>query len=82
MSFVEITLRLNNNIIMKQSVIKEMATNELEALLETEKARLEKMKVNHMVSPLENPKQITFTRKTVARINTELRSRKLIEAQN
>ena len=37
---------------MKQSVIKDMATNELEALLETEKARLEKMKVNHMVSPL------------------------------
>tara|TARA_X000000950_G_C13311188_1_gene416619 strand:+ start:238 stop:441 length:204 start_codon:yes stop_codon:yes gene_type:complete len=67
---------------MKQSVIKEMATNELEALLETEKARLEKMKVNHMVSPLENPNQITFTRKTVARINTELRSRELIEAQN
>ena len=67
---------------MKQSVIKEMATNELEALLETEKARLEKMKVNDMVSPLENPKQITFTRKTVARINTELRSRELIEAQN
>ena len=67
---------------MKQSVIKEMATNELEALLETEKARLEKMKVNHMVSPLENPKQITFVRKTVARINTELRSRELIEAQN
>ena len=67
---------------MKQSVIKEMATNELEALLETEKARLEKMKVNHMVSPLENPKHITFTRKTVARINTELRSRELIEAQN
>ena len=67
---------------MKQSVIKEMATNELEALLETEKARLEKMKVNHMVSPLENPKQITFARKTVARISTELRYRELIEAQN
>ena len=67
---------------MKQSVIKEMATNELEDVLETEKARLEKMKVNHMVSPLENPKQITFTRKIVARICTELRSRELIEAQN
>ena len=67
---------------MKQSVIKEMATNELEDLLESEKARLEKMKVNHMVSPLENPKQITFARKTVARITTELRSRELIEAQN
>ena len=67
---------------MKQSVIKEMATNELEALLETEKARLEKMKVNHLVSPLENPKQITFVRKTVARINTELRSRELTQVQN
>jgi large subunit ribosomal protein L29 len=67
---------------MKQSVIKEMATNELEALLETEQVRLEKMKVNHMVSPLENPKQLTFARKTIARINTELRSRELIEAQN
>ena len=40
------------------------------------------MKVNHMVSPLENPKQITFARKTVARISTELRYRELIEAQN
>ena len=59
-----------------------MATNELEDLLEAEKARLEKMKVNHMVSPLENPKQITFARKTVARISTELRYRELIEAQN
>jgi large subunit ribosomal protein L29 len=65
---------------MQQSVIKEMATNELEDLLGTEKARLEKMKVNHMVSPLENPKQITFARKTIARINTELRSRELKEA--
>jgi large subunit ribosomal protein L29 len=67
---------------MKQSVIKEMATNELEALLGTEKVRLEKMKVNHMVSPLENPKQITFARKTIARILTELRTRELKEAQN
>ena len=67
---------------MKQSVIKEMTTNELEDLLEMEKARLEKMKVNHKVSPLENPKQITFTRKILARINTELRSRELDKAQN
>ena len=48
---------------MKQSVIQEMATNELEERLDEEKARLEKMRVNHLVSPLENPKQITFARK-------------------
>ena len=67
---------------MKQSVIQEMATNELEERLDEEKSRLEKMRVNHMVSPLENPKQITFARKTVARILTELKSRELNEVQN
>jgi large subunit ribosomal protein L29 len=65
---------------MKQSVIKEMATNELEDQLGQEQTRLEKMKVNHLVSPLENPKQITFARKTIARIQTELRTRELNEA--
>ena len=65
---------------MKQSVIKEMATNDLEDRLDEEKSRLEKMKVNHLVSPLENPKQITFSRKTIARILTELRNRELNEA--
>ncbi|MEE3036958.1 MAG: 50S ribosomal protein L29 [Bacteroidota bacterium] len=64
---------------MKQSVIKEMTTSELQDLVESEKSRLEKMKVNHTVSPLENPKQITFSRKTVARILTELRNRELIQ---
>ena len=65
---------------MKQSVIREMATNELEDLLDQEQSRIDKMKVNHMVSPLENPKQLTFARKTIARIQTELRSRELNEA--
>jgi large subunit ribosomal protein L29 len=65
---------------MKQSVIREMTTSELEDLLDNEKAQIEKMKVNHMVSPLENPKQITFARKTIARILTELKSRELKEA--
>tara|TARA_B110000003_G_scaffold7602_1_gene7832 strand:+ start:41618 stop:41818 length:201 start_codon:yes stop_codon:yes gene_type:complete len=65
---------------MKQSVITEMTTNELEDLLDQEQSRIEKMKVNHMVSPLENPKQLTFARKTIARIQTELRSRELNEA--
>ena len=64
---------------MNQSVIKEMTTSELHDLVESEKSRLEKMKVNHTVSPLENPKQITFSRKTVARILTELRNRELIQ---
>ncbi len=65
---------------MKQAVIKEMTTDELHELVDAERARLEKMKINHTVSPLENPKQITFSRKTIARVMTELKKREIKDA--
>ena len=37
------------------------------------------MRLNHAVTPLENPILITEARKTIARLNTELRSRVLTE---
>ncbi len=66
---------------MKPSVIREMSTNELKERLEEEKKLLEKLKLNHSVSPLENPLKIQLYRKTVARIKTELRKR-VIEESN
>ncbi|MGQ0828655.1 MAG: 50S ribosomal protein L29 [Bacteroidota bacterium] len=33
--------------------------------------------MNHAVSPIENPAKITHSRKTVARLQTEFRSREL-----
>lgn len=65
---------------MKQAVIKEMTTDELHELVDAERARLDKMKINHTVSPLENPKQITFSRKTIARVLTELKKREIKDA--
>ncbi len=41
---------------------------------------LAKLKMNHAVSPLENPKQIGVARKTVARLKTEIRKRELAES--
>jgi len=38
---------------------------------------LAKMKLSHAVSPLENPMLIKQTRRTVARLNTEIRKRQL-----
>jgi large subunit ribosomal protein L29 len=35
------------------------------------------LKLNHAVSPLENPNKIKAYRKTIARLNTELRRRVL-----
>ena len=43
---------------MKQEVILEMTNEELKERLEEERKQLIKMKLNHAVSPLENPNKI------------------------
>ena len=60
---------------MKVQVLTDMPLNELNDLLTTERERLVKMKMSHAVSPLENPMQIKFSRKIIARIMTELSRR-------
>ena len=62
---------------MEQVVIKELSTIELKERLEEEEKQLTKLKLNHAVSPLENPNVIKEYRRTVARIKTELRKREL-----
>jgi len=61
---------------MKTQVLTDMPLNELNDLLVTEREKLIKMKMSHAVSPMENPMQIKFVKKTVARILTELSRRK------
>ena len=61
---------------MKTQVLTDMPINELHDLLDTEREKIVKMRMSHAVSPLENPMQIKFARKTVARIMTELSRRK------
>tara|TARA_B100000214_G_scaffold329684_1_gene269601 strand:- start:7417 stop:7614 length:198 start_codon:yes stop_codon:yes gene_type:complete len=60
---------------MKAQVLTDMPLNELQDLLLTEREKLVKMKMSHAVSPMENPMQIRFARKTIARIMTELSKR-------
>ena len=38
---------------------------------------LTKLKMNHAVSPLDNPHQISANKKTIARLETELRKREI-----
>ncbi len=64
---------------MKDTVLTEMPINELEDLLVSEKDRLDKLRMSHAVSPLENPLSIKYSRKKIARIMTELSSRKKLE---
>lgn len=62
---------------MEQAVIRELSTEDLVDRLEEEKKQLVKLKLNHAVSPLENPNKIKAYRKTIARIQTEMRRRVL-----
>ena len=64
---------------MITQVLTDMPINELKDLLDTEKERLLKMKMSHAVSPLENPLSIKYSRKKIARIMTEISSRKRLE---
>jgi len=67
---------------MKQEVISEMSTAELNERLEEERKHLVRLKLNHAVSPLENPHKISDNKKTIARILTELRKREIVENNN
>ena len=61
----------------KQEAIREMSTPDLNDRLEQAREQLVKMRMNHAVSPLDNPNQIRETRKNIARYLTELRRREL-----
>jgi large subunit ribosomal protein L29 len=65
---------------MKQEVIRELSTPELIERLDEERMQLNKLKLNHAVSPLENPNKIKTYRRTVARLVTELHKRNLESA--
>lgn len=67
---------------MKSSEIKELTTKELIEKIDNEKTQLARLKLNHAVSPLDNPLKITETRKDIARLKTELRKRELNENSN
>ncbi len=64
---------------MKNSEIRELSTTDLQDRLDAEKATLSNLKLNHAVSPLENPLLIKVARRNVARIKTELVQRKNTE---
>ena len=62
---------------MKIAEIRELKTEELVERLAAEKAALNQLEINHSISPLDNPAQIKQNRRTIARIQTELRVREL-----
>lgn len=60
---------------MKSAEVKGLSTKELKERADAEAASLDQMKINHSISPLDNPAKIKQQRRTVARLKTELRQR-------
>ena len=62
---------------MKIKEIKELETKDLVEKVEAEVVKYNQMKLNHAISPLENPSEIKATRRDIARMKTELRQREI-----
>ena len=62
---------------MKTREIKELNNKEIQERMDAEKEHLVRLKLNHSISPLDNPLQIKEVRRTIARFATELRQREV-----
>ena len=62
---------------MKNEEIKELSTQDLKDRLEQAQKDYLQQKINHTISPIDNPAKITQDRKNIARMKTELRQREL-----
>jgi large subunit ribosomal protein L29 len=61
---------------MKNKEIAGLSDQELIEKIKEEKAGLNKMTLNHAVSPVENPATIRLNRRNIARLKTEVNKRK------
>ncbi len=60
---------------MKNSEVKELSDKELLERINTERETLARMRMNHAVSPLDNPIKIRDAKKNIARLLTERQKR-------
>ena len=67
---------------MKTSEIKELSTPDLLERIDTERTMLVRMKLNHAITPLDNPQKVKQMKTTIARLLTELRTRELNKKSN
>jgi large subunit ribosomal protein L29 len=61
---------------MKNKEIQALSEQDIQSKVTEEKSAMTKMKVNHGVSPLENPSLLRTNRRNIARLLTEATKRK------
>ena len=63
-------------------VLKELSDTELRECLDREMGQYQKKKINHAISPIENPNEIKVARRNIARCLTEIRRRELLNGSS
>ena len=62
---------------MKNKELREFTDKELQDRLEQAEKDYMQLKIQHSISPIDNPAKITLDRRDIARMKTELRAREL-----
>ena len=62
---------------MKIKEVRELETKDLVERIDAEVAKYNQMKLNHAITPMENPSEIKATLRDIARMKTVLREREL-----
>jgi len=61
---------------MKTSEIRELSIKEIEEKIENEKNFVFRQRLNHAITPLDNPLKLRESRRNIARLNTLLNQKK------
>lgn len=62
---------------MKKEDLRELTDKELRDRLDVAEKDYLQLKIQHSISPLDNPAKITLDRRNIARLKTEIRAREL-----
>ncbi len=65
---------------LKREDLNQLSTEDLKQRLHDDSERLMKLRFNHAVNPIDNPAQLRYLRREIARLKTEMRKRELATA--
>ncbi len=67
---------------MKMSEVRQLNDKDLRDRIKDLKITLTQLRINHAISPLDNPMRLRALRRDIARLKTELRQRELSKRNN
>lgn len=66
---------------LKKEDLNQLSNEDLKQRLLDDSDRLTKLSFNHAVNPLDNPIQLRYIRREIARLKTEIRKREMASAK-